>query len=385
MSVEGGSVGGSVAGAASVSGAAILGPSFEAAPVVVNEGPVPLSALENTMTIAKFNPIGEIAFKPSAPSVIEQAEKVAAAAWEVPQSTIAQAQKPALDQQETVIVPNVIPAWMPDHLTQPQPQVEPIILPITSTIVEDNVFLAVNPLLESVAKTELSPKLETRVSHQKSLALSPQSLPQEQEVEEEVLVENRIKEESEVLEEEEIEEIELKDLLDEKVIEQREYDLGKATDFAVEEAEKEGVSGIEGWRIVKFVRLHTGLLSQIAKKLGRDGSLDETIEELAAKQFRSKEEAKKQLKVIVSRNEPVKKGINGTPVQEGAAAKVLKYELDKGSPSEQVAVRMEKKKKVQVNKGQASTPLVFVETLENREPDLKTLSPELAEVFEKAA
>src|SRR3989344_1165840 len=366
MSVEGGSGGVGVAGAASVSGAAIFGmPSLEAAPVVVNAGVVRSLEGFRPMNISDINPIdkgGTIA--PTQPLVIAQVEEVAASAWEK--------SKPLDAKSEAAIVPNVIPAWVPDHLTQPESLVAPLIEPAS--------VLQVSPALEPVIK--IGSKIESRVYHQVSPAILLQPALHEEEIEE-VLVENRIKEEPvDELEEEEIEEFRLKDLLDEQVSEQRVHDIGKAIDSAGEEAEKEGVSGIEGWRIAKFIRLfmHIGLISQIAKRLGRDGSLDETVEELAVGQFENEDQAKKQSKVIVSWNEPVKTGINGTPVREGAVAKVLKYQPVKGSPSEQVVLRVEKRRNVQV-KGQEPVQLGSDVTSEVRESDLRQLSPELAEVF----
>ena len=71
-------------------------------------------------------------------------------------------------------------------------------------------------------------------------------------------------------------------------------------------------------------------------------------------------------------------------MREGAVAKVLKYQPVKGSPSEQVVLRVEKRRNVQV-KGQEPVQLGSDVTSEVRESDLRQLSPELAEVFGKAA
>lgn len=211
-----------------------------------------------------------------------------------------------------------------------------------------------------------------------------QENPVEQSLEEEVLVKEIIDEKAEVfvekaevLEKEEVEELRLKDLLDEEVAQQRVYEIGKAIDLAKAEADKEGVDEIGGWRIVEFLPPeHAGNRSQIVKKRGPDGSLSETVEELAARKFASKQEAKNQSKEIVAQKEPVRRGKEGKTVTEGAVERVFKHRFIKRSPSEEVARRVKRKQERQTwGKN---------ESLGVKETKIEDY-PDLAEVFGRAA
>lgn len=203
----------------------------------------------------------------------------------------------------------------------------------------------------------------------------------EQNLTEEVLVKEKTDQKPEILQTEEIEELKLKDILDEKVAEQRVYEISEAIDLAEAEAKAEGVKEISGPRILKFIHLHIGLISRIARKLRKDGSLDETLKELSARRFRSSSEAKKQTKELVAQKEPVKRGKEGRAVKEGAVERVFKYHLIKRSPNEEVVGRVVKKQVVQTGNAKV---IQFMAV----EPAIKERTIEdagLAEVFKKAA
>ena len=196
----------------------------------------------------------------------------------------------------------------------------------------------------------------------------------------EVLTEEKVTQKSEISEREEVEEIKLKDLFDEETAEIRVAEIGVAIDLAEAEAKKKRLKEIDGPRILKFLRLHIGLISRIARKIGQDGSLDETLEELASRRFSSKSVAKEQTKKLVTQKEPVKRGKEGKAVREGAVERVFKYQLVKRSPKDEVITRGVKK---QVQTGTAKVvQLLAVEpaTAERRIEDTP-----LADVFKKAA
>jgi len=363
MSVEGGSVGG-------------VGVAGAAAPVVVNEGPVSLSALEGfrSMNISDINPIdkggtiapqGEIVFRPSGFSVLEQAEAVAAKAWgenELP--TPAQ----AVSQAEAIISEAVI---------------VPLVLPITTTIVEDNGFLAVNP----------SPKTEARVSHQVARAVSPQPLlpaspasrlggpelqrgEQEQMVEEEVLEKVRVEDPVDELEEEEIEKRLF--LEDEKASAVRKLEIKQAIKLAFASVKNTKLSTIVGSLVAGFLPgEHAGNRSSALKDKGPDGSYEETVEAIASSgEFSSPEQAEKRFEEIVAEKKPVKNAKEGSPVAEEDVARVFKFRAVKPPTAVEIFTKRVVKKTVQVSTGQS-----LVESKpETSETSLKDY-PELVEVF----
>lgn len=196
---------------------------------------------------------------------------------------------------------------------------------------------------------------------------------------EEVLIKEKIDEKPEISEREEIEEWKLKDLLDEETAQQRIYEISEAIDLAETDAKEEGVDEIDGPRILKFIRLHIGLISRIAKKLRKDGSLDETLEELAARKFSSKNQAKEQTKELVAQKEPVRRGKEGKAVKEGARERVLKYQQLKGYLKDQVLRRVVKKQTIQTGNGvePVQTQPVVVEI---KEPKIED-NADLAELF----
>ena len=240
--------------------------------------------------------------------------------------------------------------------------------------------------LERAVSTESSTKVVQLTQPE------PVTSTQEQIIEEEEVITEKKIEKAQETEFEEVEELRLKYLLDEEVSAQRvseiDHAIEKAHNEAQQEAEKddskEEEKVIEGWRIIKFLPLHIGLISQIVKHKGNDGSLDETVQDLASRKFASVQEAKEQSKLIIFEKEPVKRGKEGKTVKEGSVERVLKYPfVRRGIPKEEVVARIVKKQKVQMFGGQPG--LVVAESA----PQVKESSiedyPDLAEVFQKAA
>ncbi len=362
MSVEGGPSG--------AIGAGVAGPVMAGGlPGIVNEGPVrslegfrPMNASDIT-TIDKGGTI---------------APEVAAKAWEAPelnaadavseaQSIIAQAQKHALGQPEATIVPNVIPAWIPDHLAQPQPVVVPQIVPQ----VEPAPILQVSPALE--------PARKTRVFNQVAHAIAPQPLLQEQEVEELVEEKVRVEDSTDSLEEEEeIENIKRKFVVDERALSQVVIELKVAARKAGVLAAKLGIK-ITGELISKFLPgQHQGNESEAVKGKGPDGSIPErqqSIEELG--EFSSGVQAEEKVVKVAYEKPPIKIRSEGEPVKPEDVRRVFNDHVAKpAAVAYEIVTKRIVKKKVQVLAGPIAVESKTVET------SLEELSPELAEVFE---
>ncbi len=382
--------GGSVASTGPSIGPAIgstSGPSFEGSvgrfgSTFINEGPVGPSFLENTMPISFnvgkpaieviSNPFkaGEVASEVAtphlqAPTFEPLTVEGAIAEAQLIVSEAARANQPSVESFQYVRGREYIDfLWL-----EPVPKIYPDIQQIRTT----------KKALENAGLVQLSRRIAQ--STQTEIATTP--LTEEQIVEEEVLVEERTDQSIET-EEEEVEEIKLKYLLDEEVAKERVDEIGRAIELAGEEVEKDGKKGIEGWRIIRFLRLHSGLISQIVKHRGSDGSLNETVQNLASRRFASVQEAKEQSKAIVSEKEPVKRGKEGKTVQEGAVERVLKHYFIKGVPKEEVVLRVVKKQKVQLVGGQP-VPIMAEPIPQVREPSIED-DPDLADVvFPKAA
>lgn len=353
-----------------ISAAPVMGNSFS---TIVNEGPVSLHALENTMplTLNRFNPLGEIVFKPSGPSVIEQAavptgtrqaEAVAAQAWESSELNAADAIAEAnqiLGIHDTSLRAIRQPAESVAILRNVVPQVEPMILPL--------------PDYQPPPSVIVSPKAESRV------AVSPQPLSQEQEVGEVVKKKVAVEEPEDSLEEEIIKE-ERMYLEDEEASAQRRYEVKEAVGKAKTEADRLGLKKIAGWLVAKFLPAeHPGNRSQVVKEHGPDGSYEETVETISlAGEFDSERQAKERLNGIVTEKKPIKLGKNGTPVKNEDVVRVLKYQqIVKPAVAHEIVIKRVVKKQVQVSAGQAAVEPKSETSLEDY--------PELAEVFQKAA
>lgn len=376
MSVEGRGV--SAGGGVGISVGPAVGPSVGIGSIIVNEGPVAPAFLENTMplTLNSFKPLGEIIFNPEPkPAVLAQVEQVAATAWNVsePVSVIQQAEEVAARAWEAT-----------------EPKVQSIGYPVLNHVLDKE--KAVVPVIEWTPIPNVIQVQKTKTVYQQASAVaipSPQEKLVEQIVaEEEIDVKDREEKRMAASEEEEIESIRLKNVVDVPVSEQREHEIEQATDKAEAEAIAEGIEGIEGWRIVKFLpHQHPGNESGIIRNTGlRDGSLDETEQELAAKKFVSKTEVKQRAAAIVSKEKPpVKQDRDGQLVKDQDVARVFKHNIFKSHPAKEVVLRIVKKRKVEVVEevGQPAQVVTDVIAQKVEEPTIGDLG--LSEVFPKAS
>lgn len=297
---------------------------------IVNEGPVIPEALNIMDIVAKpISPkiLGEIVFKPSQPLVIQQAVvpsgtrqamEVAAAAWEVPSLNAADAIS-VLEQPKVAIVPNIIPAQMPDHLAQPEPVVAPHVVPRAEPMV--------------LSWVEPAPALQVSPSP------LPQPLLQEQEVEE-IVTEKITKENTGLVEEEGMVE-ERMYLEDEEASAQRRHEVKEAVGKTRAEADRLGLKKIAGWLVAKFLPSeHPGNRSQVVKEKGPDGSYQETVEAIASSgEFSSEEQAEKRLAEIVAEKKPVKNGKRGNPAKNEDVARVFKYHVVRPAVTHEIVVK----------------------------------------------
>lgn len=386
MSIEGGS-GGSV-GAASVSGPSFVAPAFEAAPIggiisaIINEGPVrgfmegfrPMNVSDIT-TVDKGGtvaPLGEIVFEPGGSSVIQQAEKVAAAAWEGNELPVSKSKE----------VFRVISK--PATLKQPTwevflPQAELMVAPLVAlNIVElPKPQIVTSPSLEP--KIETKAKIENRVSPIVAPTVLSQSVFQEQEeVEEKVSERLEQQTPNEVLEEENVMEKRII-VEDEVVVAKRRFDIKVAIKKAQELVIGLGLKKITGALVAKFTPVeYAGVRSQIIKEQGPDGSYQEIVEELAgAGEFESETAAQERIDRLVTEKKPAKYGKNRTPLDFKHVARIFKYRIFKPVPAHIEVIKRVIKKKVGTSQQNASFG-------EKKETNLEELSPDLAEVFQKA-
>lgn len=319
---------------------------------IVKEGPVSRGALENTMTIAKFNPIGEIVFKPSVPSVLEQAQAIAAAAWE-----------------KSELTPQV-----------PQEVLLPVVLPRAEPLVAPRVEPA--PALQ----TSPAPKTEARVSHQVSRVVSPQPLLKEKEMEEVVEEKIRVDEPKESLDEqEEIIKKERFYLVDEPVLVQVQSEVDQAVEKGKEEAENLGLGKrIIGFIVAKFIPAqHEGNTGGAVKPHGFDGTIPARKEAIAArKEFSSK----KEVEAVVLENRPVSIGENGELASPQEIRTTFRDRYVK--PHEALNIverRITRKKKVLGFLGQAPISVIAKEEIKPKPETSLEDYPELAEIFQQVA
>ncbi|MBI2039516.1 hypothetical protein HYT18_00410 [Candidatus Microgenomates bacterium] len=216
-----------------------------------------------------------------------------------------------------------------------------------------------------------------------SYMISTSPIPSEQIVKENIVeVKERDEEKEDILEEEkEAQELRLKYVEDEEVSQQRRYEIREAIKKAKAEAVLDDVDELEGWRIVKFLPTeHEGDRSQIVKRRGPDGSLDETKEELVSRKFDSEKEAQQVSDAIIAQKVPVKTAKEGKVVGYEDVARVFKYHFVKPRiVHEVVTERIVKKKQTQQLGGQNLMPVITMEETKT-ESTLEDLN--LAEVFQ---
>lgn len=399
MSIEGGSIGigssgglstaissapsigvGVMEGAASVSVPALnfeassfgAAPSLEArfGPIVsgfssiVNEGPVNFSGLENTMPYTldtgDLNSISiaeQIAAKPlAAPSVIEQAEFIAAGSWE---SGSVDLVSDVPDVFQTVFADiNLDPDVNNGVLEQPEPQIADILwndqiteqviaIPQVEPMIVPGIDLQPAPIVLGIEEQTLpsvSSQSENRPAiYQVVSQVLEQPQPQKQEVEEEVLEVVKIEKKEKDSEEEELES--KKFVEDEEVSSVRKLEIREAVSKANQEANRLGLKSIAGWLVAKFLPSeHSGNRSQVIKENGPDGSYTETIEAISGVgNLESVEDATKRFDLIVEEKKPVKLSKEGKVVGQIDLSRVFKYKFAKPKAEEIIVKRFIKR------------------------------------------
>lgn len=355
MSVEVGGIG-SVAAVASVGPAVSAGISLGAkfgpsligpesyTPTIINEGPVASNFLENSVTLVKFNPIGEIQF--SSPSA-------------------GQAAIEPLQAPEVLVEPEVVrPTW--GVVT---PQEKPLVIP---QVLPEVGF----PSLEPETKTEA----ETAVSSKTAPTTLTQPKTQEiEEVEEEKVAATEDQQAEDEIEDSTESFLKVKLVEAVKVSQKRKKKLRVAINRVIK----------EGKRLREF--LSGGFWndkSPIAGE-GEDGTLELTVKSVESNLI--EDATSQQLEQIVDQaveeNIPVEQGEGGRDATVEDIEKVIKgkrSEVAAKTPAEIFIKRIVKKKVVIDKTG------VLIRTLEsedkteiNGEVSLRELSPKLAEVFQQ--
>lgn len=349
---------------------------------VVNEGSV-RGSLEgfrtmNTTDITTIDkggttkPLGEIVFNPStltAEVAIAQAEAI------ISEARISQ--NPVTSQSEQVSSFATSPASPDPHNGKVE---QPV--PIGANL--PGLDLQVQPEVRGVIRQATAPTavIQTEAVYAPALAVQEQLV--EQIVKEkQVKVEDKVEKPSQIKNEEEVEELKVRYVEDEAVSAQRRYEIKEAIRKAKLEAEEEGVDQIEGSRIEKYLpSQHLGNRSQIAREGIPDGSLEETYQDLAARDYTSGEEANRVAESIIADKKPVRKAQNGPSVRTEDIARVRKDPVIKRHPVEEVVRRIIKKSKVATVLGQISMEVTSaVKTEEITEGRIEDY-PDLAEVFE---
>lgn len=340
MNVEAGPSG-AIAGAASVSGPSIgIGAPFG----IVNEGPI-RGSLEGfrPMDITDIQPIdkGGVVNSLTAEGAISQAEAIISESLSTT-SAVKEAQY-----------------WLGVVEPKPEPDTK---LP---TIVGSLVYPVASPSISSQAEAVYAPATQ-------------EQLIDEIVAEEEIIAEERKDESSKIREEGEVEELKLKYVEHEEVSRQRRYQLEQAINKADAET-KEGDEEIAGDTLKKyFAPEDQSNRSGIAEPGVPDGSLEETYQILAARNYGSAREAKEVADATVAELKPVKKAKEGKKVREIDIARVRRDLFFKSHPVEEVVARIVKKKILAEKTGQSAV-LVHELKSETLEPTIEDL--DLAEVF----
>lgn len=199
-----------------------------------------------------------------------------------------------------------------------------------------------------------------------------------QEVVEELVVEDQ----QEVLEEDqEVEEFITKYLVDEEVSEERRTEIRQAIKLAIAEIQAEGIKEkeIEGWRIIKYLKDHAGVRSEIVKNEGPDGSFEETLQAISSQRFTSEKEAVKRADEIIAQKEPVKRGKFGREVTFEAVARVLKR-IFKSAPKEALGAKITNIRKYRISKVNPNRVLTEITQKINTETKIED-NPHLAGIF----
>lgn len=263
-----------------------------------------------SIPIINEGPVGEITFN-SIPSVLEQAEDVAAVAWKT------------------------------NHINSvPEEAGTPVILPKVEQNNEPKLGIMANVFQAQRTQVALEAAGMIDLSQSVAKALSqpaPQPVLVEETLkEEEVAEETDTKENSRILEEQEIEVLRLRYVEDTDVSEARKAEIREAIRKAQVELESgsnntelNSLPDIQGWMVAKFLSPkgnRSGILEEEDPKgLVEDGSRVETIEELASRNYKTEEEANAKSAALVSEKQPVKRAKSGKSVATQAVDRVRKY------------------------------------------------------------
>ncbi|MBI2329985.1 hypothetical protein HYU94_01200 [Candidatus Daviesbacteria bacterium] len=341
---------------------------------IVNEGPVGGGFVEgfrpmNVTDITTINtggaaaPLGEILFKPqSEPTVIQQAESVAVAAWEKSKLSVPEPKEVLLMPAREVIMP----------------QVEPMAVPFVAPNIWEYPIpaVAVSPALAPAIGTQA--KTETRSFTQSTQAVASQPALQEQEeiVEEKVLIKQDQKDKAEVEEGEDFSESRIKIVEAEKVSNERRKKIRKAVKKAQEEDITVAQALPEGFWDDKSPLVGNG----------KDWTLDLTAQalEINPNDYQSLEEAEEASIVSVAENIPVKEGEGGRQATIGEVRKVTNGEKNMSKPEipAEIVVRRSIKKRIELAKSGQTLTVLDNKAETTPETTLKDLN--LEEVFPKA-
>lgn len=344
MSVEAAiSIGSSVSVGPSLNarfGPRVTGPEFYA-PTIINEGSVAPKFLENSVTLARFNPVGEIKFN-------SPAEKQVAIE---PLQAVDRTRIDAIVHMYGVgTKPLIVPTAAPKEWVYP-PQIATAPEPAT--------------------------KLATA---QQAQAVSTQPAAKEQEVEE-VLEKKVTADKTDILEEEEIDRVKRKYVVDERALSQVVLEIKGAVRKAKELAGKLGIK-ITGELIGKFIPgQNLENESEVVKGKGPDGSIPErqqAIEELG--EFSSDVYLEERAVKLAYEKPPIKIRTEGAPVSNEDVQRVYKNHLTKPKAVVEIITRkIIKKKKLAAQLGQKTIETaVQIQVSENKIED----QPQLVDVFQ---
>ena len=331
----------------------------------VNIGIPIFRPLENTMSLPnRFDPAGEIRF--NSPSILQQAEKVASAAWGITQ--VPDVFQSALE--DVNLDPSVKPSVPKFDILREASQVasaawertEPVVaeLNVAEAISEAESILAqaaraqiggveVPQALDPTVKpTEVEPKTESRVATQ--VSQTTLTLPKEAvqtAVEKQVITPNNKTEPVRLKEFAQIEQDRLVDVEDWQVADQRRFEIRVAIKKTWAATKK-----VVGWMVAKFLPgQHEGNTSQIVRKIGSDGSLVDTQVAIMVdpREYQSEQEAQQGLLPYVAKYKPVKRAKTGEPAGREDVERIFKYHHVKPKTIYELVVARVTRKKIYYN------------------------------------
>lgn len=396
MNIEGGTISTGAAAGSAISAGLAVGPSnggniglgIEGAsfsPTIVNEGPVALKFLENTVPLSFNKPIGEIIFNPqvveptpiglverlSEPLVIRQAKEVVAAAWKAtePKVSPVEALTPVI---ERVSIADVLQA----HRTK--------------------TALEVAGMVDLSQKVVTYLKPEVRTVYQRTSAVAIQA-PQKELVEEiveekKVVTKDQEKDDPKIKNEKKQSVLKIKIVEAVKVTQLRRSAVYEAARRVKEEAEKMGKKVfITGKKLSRFLSGEFWkYISPLVGAEGYDGTIPLTLRAIEEnpREYTSLEQAQTELSKPVTEHIPLERGEGGRVATLEEVREVLegkeKENLRPQTPAEIIIKRVVvKKDETVISTGQAVNTVVEEKEDVVGEPTLKSLG--LAEIFQKAA